>query len=102
MSTGVLRPYVPSELRHTVFDAFHSLSYPSIRATQSLITARYVWPNINSDILKWAQTCLKFQQCKVQGHTVTPLGTFTTPDITFDNIHMDIVGPLVFIYPHLY
>ena len=51
MSTGVPRPYVPSELRHTVFD---SLSHPSIRDTQYLITARYVWPNINSDVCKWA------------------------------------------------
>ena len=42
MSTGVPRPYVPSELHHTVFDAFHSLSHPIIRATQRLITARYV------------------------------------------------------------
>ena len=44
MSTGSPQPYVPSELRHTVFDAFHSLSHPGIRATQRLITARYVWP----------------------------------------------------------
>ena len=51
MSTGVPRPYVQSELCHTVFDAFHS-SHPSIRATQCRITARYVWPNINSDIRK--------------------------------------------------
>ena len=94
MSTGVPRPYVPSELRHTVFDAFHSLSHPSARATQCLITSHYVWPNINSDIHKWAQTCLKCQQCKVQGHTIAPFGGFATPDIRFDNIHTDIVGPL--------
>ena len=72
MFTGVPRPYVPSELRYTVFDAFHSLSHHSIKATQRLITARYVWPNINNDIRKWAQTSLKCQQCKVQKHTVTP------------------------------
>ena len=50
MSTGVPKPYAPSELCHTVFDAFHLLSHPSKRATQHLITAHYVWPNINSDI----------------------------------------------------
>ena len=94
MSTGAPRPYVPSELHYTVFDAFHSLSHPSIRATQHLITARYVWPNINSDIRKWAQSCLKCQQCKVQRHTMTPYDTFSTPDVRFDNIHIDIVGPL--------
>ena len=94
LSTGLPRPYVPSELRHAVFDALHSLSHPSIRATQRLITARYVWPKINSDIRKWAQSCLRCQQSKVQRHTVTPLSTFATPDARFDNIHIDIVGPL--------
>ena len=52
MSTGLPRPYVPSELRHTVFNTFHSLSHPGIRATQRLIAARYVWSNFNSDIRK--------------------------------------------------
>ena len=92
MSTGVPRPYVPSELHHTVFDAFHSLSHPSVRATQRLITSCYVWPNINSDICKWAQTCLKCQRCKVQRHTITPFGSFVTPNIRFDNIYIDIVS----------
>ena len=27
-------------------------------------------------------------------HTVTPPGTFTTPDARFDHIHIDLVGPL--------
>ena len=94
MSTGAPRPYIPSELRRTVFDALHSLSHPGVRATQRLITARYVWPKIKSDTRKWAQTCLKCQQSKVHKHTVTPRGTFATPDARFDNIHIDIVGPL--------
>ena len=94
MSTGVPRPYIPSELRRTVFDALHSLSHPGVRATQRLITACYVCPKIKSDTRKWAQTCLKCQQSKVHKHTVTPRGTFATPDARFDNIHIDIVGPL--------
>ena len=39
MSTGVPRPYIPHEFRQTVFDSLHSLSHPSIRATQHLITS---------------------------------------------------------------
>ena len=58
MSTGVPRPYVPQQFRKTVFDSLHSLSHPSIRATQRLITARYVWPNINQDVRNWAKCCL--------------------------------------------
>ena len=61
MSTGVPRPYIPSELRRTVFDALHSLSHPDVRAIQRLITAHYVWPKIKSDTRKCAQTCLKCQ-----------------------------------------
>jgi len=94
MSTGVPRPYVPGKFRRAVFDCLHSMSHPSIRATQQLLTTRYVWPGINRDVRKWAQTCLQCQRCKVHRHTVTPLGTFATPDARFDNVHIDIVGPL--------
>ncbi|GFT79716.1 retrovirus-related Pol polyprotein from transposon 412 [Trichonephila clavipes] len=31
---------------------------------------------------------------KVQRHTKSPLGTFSTPDARFSHIHIDIVGPL--------
>ena len=39
MSTKVLRPYIPHQFRCTIFDSLHSLLYPSIRATQHLITS---------------------------------------------------------------
>ena len=94
MSTGVPRSYVPQQFRKTVFDSLHSLSHPSIRATQRLITARYVWPNINQDVRNWAKCCLQCQKLKVQRHTASPLGKFKTPDARFSNIHIDIVGPL--------
>ena len=66
----------------------------SIRATQRLLTDRYVWPGIKADSRKWTRTCLKCQKSKVQCHTVTPLSTFATPDARFDRVHIDIVGPL--------
>ena len=42
MSAGVPCPYVPGKFLRTVFDCLHSMSHPSIRATQQLLTARYV------------------------------------------------------------
>ena len=54
-STGVPRPYIPEKFRHTIFDSLHATSHPSIRATQRLITDRYIWPNINKDVRKWAK-----------------------------------------------
>ena len=94
MSTGSPRPFVPTSLRRAVFDSLHALSHPGIRATQRLITERYVWPGINKDVRQWAQSCDKCQRSKVHRHTKSPCGTFATPDARFDHVHIDIVGPL--------
>ena len=50
VSTGTPRPYVPLKFCRTIFNSLHCLSHPGIRATQKLITARFIWPNINSDV----------------------------------------------------
>ena len=94
LSTGTPRPFVPHAFRRSVFDALHSLSHPGVRATERLVTARYVWPNVRADIRKWARICVQCQRAKVQRHTVTPLSTFSTPDARFDIVHLDLVGPL--------
>ena len=93
-STGIPRPFVPAQFRHAVFDSLHSLSHPGIRATQRLLTARFVWPGINMDVRRWARSCLSCQRSKVHRHTVTPLSTFVAPDARFDKVHLDLVGPL--------
>ena len=94
MSTGVQRPYVPESFRRAIFDSLHSLSHPGIRATQSLVTSRFVWPSINIDVRKWARSCLQCQRAKIHRHTTAPLATFVTPDARFDRVHVDLVGPL--------
>ena len=94
ISTGHPRPYIPLCYRRLIFDQLHSMSHPGIRATQHLITQRYVWPGINKDIRNWTRSCVPCQKSKVIRHTVSPLGTFSTPDVRFDHIHIDIVGPL--------
>ena len=93
-SSGTQRPLVPLSWRRTVFDSLHGLSHPGIRATQKLITARFVWPGINSDVRRWTRTCVKCQRAKVQRHSTTPLSSFPTPDSRFDVVHIDLVGPL--------
>ena len=94
MTTGFPRPYVPASFRKPIFHSLHDLSHPGIRATQKLVTDRFVWDGVNRDVRMWAKTCLKCQKCKVNRHTKTPLGTFATPDARFDHVHIDIVGPL--------
>ena len=93
-STGTHRPIVPKAWRRTVFQSLHELSHPGIRATQKLITSRFVWPGINSDITRWTRSCIQCQRAKVQRHITTPLASFPTPDTRFNVIHIDLVGPL--------
>ena len=93
-STGVQRPLVPLPWRRTVFDSLHGLSHPGIRATQKLITSRFVWPGINSDVRRWTRSCLQCQRAKIHRHTATPISSFPTPDVRFDVVHLDLVGPL--------
>ncbi|CAH8515498.1 unnamed protein product [Heterobilharzia americana] len=93
-STGTPRPVVPLSLRKHVFDALHNLSHPGIRATDKLISARFVWPGINRDVRNWTRSCIQCQRSKVNRHNIPPLGTFAKPDSRFAHVHLDIVGPL--------
>ena len=93
-STGVLQPCVPKGFLYQEFELLHSLSHPVMRATQRLVNSSYIWPNMSTDVRKWTCSCVQCQRAKVQQHTVSPHSTFTTPDVHFDYIHIDIVGPL--------
>ncbi|BHF70471.1 hypothetical protein SprV_0301352200 [Sparganum proliferum] len=90
-STGTPRPVVPLPYRKVVFDHFHSLSHPGIRAGRKLTAARFVWPKMNSDIALWTKQCLACQKNKVHRHT-SPPSTFAVPDVRFNHVHLDLIG----------
>ena len=93
-STGVVRPYVPQDSRKVIFEGFHNLSHPSGRATSKLIKKRFVWPFMESHIMKWARSCIPCQRSKVGRHTKAPLQHFDDVTERFQHVHIDIVGPL--------
>ena len=87
-STGTPRPFVPEQLCKLVFTAVHSLSHPGTRVTRQLISARFVWPNMNKHINQWTKSCLQCQQTKVTRHTNAPVLAFKPPDSRFDVVHL--------------
>ncbi|CAG4967877.1 unnamed protein product [Colias eurytheme] len=91
---GRPRPYLTLPFRKPTFDRLHNLSHPGIKATTRLVAERYVWPHINRDCRKWAQTCLECQRSKVTRHIHSPLVPFKNPSGRFRSIHIDIIGPL--------
>ncbi|BHF84348.1 hypothetical protein SprV_0902749900 [Sparganum proliferum] len=93
VSRGASRPVVASEMRRDVFATLHNLAHPGIRSTQRLVSERFVWPSMNTDIRQWTRSCLACQKAKVGRHNKVPIGTFLAPDARFAHVHIDLVGP---------
>ena len=94
VSTNNMRPYLPKRHRQPVFNQLHSLSHPGIRASQHMMTSKFLWPGINKDVRNWTRTCLQCQTSKINRHTVSPTSSFKPVSARFEHIHVDLVGPL--------
>ena len=67
-STGSLLSLVPQQLRRQFFDLLHEASHHDVRASQRLISSRFVRPGLSCDVGIWARSCLQCQQSKIQTH----------------------------------
>ena len=94
VSTGTFRPLVPPAFRRPIFDHFHGLGHAGVRATRRLISARYVWPRMASEINSWTRQCLACQTSKVTRHVNIPPVVVPIPGRRFAHVHVDLVGPL--------
>ncbi|GFU73027.1 transposon Ty3-I Gag-Pol polyprotein [Trichonephila clavipes] len=94
LSKGLVRQYVTKQFRRQIFNQLHNLSHPGVKATQKLISARFVWKNLNKDCALWCKSCTQCQRSEVSRHTKSPVGTFPLSSARFSNVHIDVVGPL--------
>ena len=85
---------VPLEYLKSVFNIIYNLAHPGRRATQKLISDKFIWHGLNKQVNQWARECLQCQAVKVQIHVRAPLTNFTVPEKRFSYINVDIVGPL--------
>ena len=93
-STKNVRPYVPKSLRKSVFDTLHNLSHPGTRASTKMICERFIWPNMKRDCKIWSQACLPCQKSKVTRHTRSHFVDYELPKSRFQQVNIDLVGPL--------
>jgi RNase H-like domain found in reverse transcriptase/Integrase zinc binding domain len=92
-SSGVLRPLVPAAFRCRIFDAIHGLAHPGTMATKRLISSRYVWPQLASNIAAWCKVCEQCCRAKVTRQPAADPVAITVPTTRFSHIHVDLVGP---------
>ncbi|GAA6090401.1 uncharacterized protein K02A2.6-like [Tachysurus ichikawai] len=76
VSRGHARPIIPVQWRRVVFDNIHSLSHPGQKASQKLVSSKFVWHGLKKDVRNWVSACVTCQRAKVQRHTKAPLDTF--------------------------
>ena len=93
-ATGTIRPIVPANHRHTVFAAVHGLAHPGIRATQRLISSRWVWKGMSNDIAASCRDCQHCQRSKVTQQFSAPVQPLAVSHRRFSHIHVDLVSPL--------
>lgn len=94
VSTKQARPFIPQPLRKRAFQSLHRLSHPGAKASIKLVTERFVWPGMRTDIPNMVKTCIPCQKSKVTRHNRSILQSFETTDGRFEHIHIDLVGPL--------
>jgi len=93
-STGILRPLVPAVHRRLIFDAIHGIAHAGTRATRRLISARFVWAGLASDVAAWIRDCQHCLRGKVTKQPTAPVEPIAVPSRRFSQIHVDLVGPL--------
>ena len=76
ISTKNVRPFIPKQFRKQIFQTFHSLSHPGIKATNKLIRARFIWPSLNKDCANWTRQCIPCQKSKIIRHTHSSITSF--------------------------
>jgi transposase InsO family protein len=94
VSTGAVRPLVPPAFRRQVFDSVHSIAHPGTRATRRMLSARFVWPKMATDISSWCRDCVECARSKVVRNVRAPIQPIPVPTRRFSHVHVDLVGPL--------
>ena len=92
-SVGRPRVLVPASRSHRIFEAIHDLAHLSGKATLSMISRAYVWPNMRRDVQQWARQCQACAASKVAIHTKPPILPIQVPATRFEHVHVNLVGP---------
>jgi hypothetical protein len=93
-STGTFHSLMPRDLWRQVFEHLHGTAHPGRQATRRLISSRYVWKGLSTDVTAWAKACLGCQRAKVHCHVQVPPQHIPVPTHRFSHIHVDLVGSL--------
>jgi hypothetical protein len=94
ISTGTFCPIVPLKFRKDIFAHFHNVAHPGMLTSRAIISSRFVWRGLSSDVTAWARGCLACQWGKIHRHTRLAPQPIPIQQRRFSHLHVDLVGPL--------
>jgi hypothetical protein len=94
ISTGTFCPIVPLKFRKDIFAHFHNVAHPGRLASCRIISSRFVWRGLSSDVTAWARGYLACQRGRIHRHTRLAPQPIPIPQRRFSHLHVDLVGPL--------
>jgi hypothetical protein len=94
VSTSIFCPIVPQKFRQNIFLNLHNISHPGRLASRRLVSSRFIWRSLSSNIMAWTRSCLCCQQGKIHRHVRLQTLQIPIPQHRFSHIHIDLVGPL--------
>ena len=91
---GNLRPFIPVSMRKKIFNDYHLLSHPGAKSSINYLRKKYFWLGMRKDISNWTKTCISCQKSKIIRHNKTGIESIPPASGKFEEIHLDLVGPL--------
>ena len=58
-----------------------------------LISSRFMWPALATDVKEWCRECVACERAKVTTQPSTPVEKISIPAQQFSHVHEDLVGP---------
>ena len=90
----LVRLLCPAGFKKLAFDSVHNLSHPSAKITLCQLNKHFVWKGMRKDCNLWAKACLACQKAKITRYNHTPLQAYPPSSTKFNDVHIDITGPL--------
>ena len=88
------KPFIPKSLTASVFQACHDLDHCGQAESKRRIRSAYYWPSLGRDTSKYVRSCHPCQSIKPKKKYCPKPKTFKVPDKRFQEVHIDVVGPL--------
>ncbi len=97
VSTGNFHPIVPLTFRKSIFDHFHNIAHPRRLTSRHVISSRFVWRSLSSDVTAWARGCLACLWGKIHCHTRLVSLPIPIPQRLWWDLYSTVIIVIIFV-----